>query len=176
MSCRPSGRGASAALYGCTTLLASLTEIAFDPYQKGRILVGTRQAGIVCSADAGATWRTIFDSAKINYVTGFHFRPDGGVYIGSYGHGLWLLKATTGCPKAEDLPWDRGPVVPPVATAGGALARDGAARGDRRTRARPVHETRRELTAAGGRREAEQPRVHPLKREAPRAARAGSSS
>lgn len=119
-------RGGQLTLWGGKPDLMEVTEIAFDPYHRGRILVGTRQAGIACSADAGATWRTIFDSAKINYVTGFQFRPDGTVFIGSYGHGLWRLTAPSGCPKAENLPWDRGFVVPPVATSGGVLARDAA--------------------------------------------------
>jgi hypothetical protein len=55
---------------------------------------------------------------------GFHFRPDGGVYISSYGHGLWYLKAATGCPKAEDLPWDRKPPIAPTVEPSGVLARD----------------------------------------------------
>ena len=98
-------------MWGGKPDLMEVTEIAFDPYQKGRILVGTRDAGIICSANGGKTWRTIFDLPKINYITGFHFRPEGAVYISSYGHGLWYLKATTGCPEAEDLPWDRKPPI-----------------------------------------------------------------
>jgi hypothetical protein len=83
-----------------------VTEIAFDPLREGRILVGTRDAGIVCTADGGQTWRTIYDSDKIKYITGFHFHPGGAVYISSYGHGLWYLKAAPGCAKTYDLPWD----------------------------------------------------------------------
>jgi hypothetical protein len=117
-------KGGQLKMWGGKPDLMEVTEIAFDPYQKGRILVGTRDAGIICSANGGKTWRTIFDSPKINYITGFHFRPEGAVYISSYGHGLWYLKAATGCPKAEDLPWDRKhPIRPPVETSG-VLARE----------------------------------------------------
>ena len=86
-----------------------VTEIAFDPYQPGRIPVGTRDAGIICTANNGRTWRTIYDSDKISYITAFHFHPSGGVYISSYGQGLWLLKAAIGCPRAYDFPWDQPP-------------------------------------------------------------------
>ena len=116
-------RGGELKLWGGKPDLMEVTEIAFDPYQRGRILVGTREAGIICSANQGKSWRTVFDSPEIQYITGFHFRPDGGVFISSYGHGLWYLAATTGCPKAEDFPWDRHPVVPPVVENGGVLER-----------------------------------------------------
>jgi hypothetical protein len=115
-------KGGQLNTWGGKADLMEVSEIAFDPYQKGRVLVGTRDAGIVCSANGGKTWRTILDSPEINYITGFHFRPDGAVYISSYGHGLWYLKATTGCPQAADLPWDwKPPVGPVVGTSGGVL-------------------------------------------------------
>ena len=117
-------KGGQLKMWGGKADLMEVTEIAFDPYQKGRILVGTRDAGIICSANGGKAWRTIFDSPKINYITGFHFRPDGAVYISSYGHGLWYLKAATGCPKAEDLPWDRKPPIGPTVETSGVLARE----------------------------------------------------
>jgi hypothetical protein len=117
-------KGGQLKMWGGKPDLMEVTEIAFDPYQKGRILVGTRDAGIICSANGGKTWRTIFDSPKINYITGFHFRPDGAVYISSYGHGLWYLEAATGCPKAEDLPWDDKPPIRPTVEPSGVLARE----------------------------------------------------
>jgi hypothetical protein len=89
-----------------------VTEIAFDPYNPGRILVGTRDAGIICTADDGRTWRTIYLSDYVKYVTGFHFQPNGGVYISSYGTGLWRLKPSTNCGKTYRHPWD---VTDPVA-------------------------------------------------------------
>ncbi|HEX6121271.1 MAG TPA: hypothetical protein VFZ03_17625 [Dongiaceae bacterium] len=119
-------KGGKLRMWGGKPDLMSVTEIAFDPYQKRRILVGTRDSGIICSPNNGVTWRTIKDSPHISYVTGFHFRPDGGVYISSYGHGLWFLRAVTGCPEAEDLPWDR---KPPIGT--GTEATDAFARGPR---------------------------------------------
>ena len=117
-------KGGQLNMYGGKPDLMAVTEIAFDPYQKGRILVGTRDAGIICSANGGKTWHTIFDSPEINYITGFHFRPDGAVYISSYGHGLWYLNPATGCPKTEDLPWDKRPPIPPPVGTSGVLARE----------------------------------------------------
>ena len=84
-----------------------VTKIAFDPYQPGRILVGTRDAGVVCPADNGRTWYTITNSDRINYVTGFHFYPNGAVHIGSWGSGLWYLDRTAGCSKTDRPYWLR---------------------------------------------------------------------
>jgi hypothetical protein len=116
-------RGGALQMWGGKADLMEVTEIAFDPYNPGRILVGTRDAGIACTADDGRTWRTIYDSDKIGYVTGFHFHPSGMVFVSSYGHGLWRIRATKGCPKTYRFPWD---VTPPVADPGefGTLARD----------------------------------------------------
>lgn len=116
-------KGGKLKMWGGKPDLMTVTEIAFDPYQRGRILVGTRESGIICSPNNGATWRTIRDSPHISYITGFHFRPDGAVYISSYGHGLWQLRATTGCPRSEDLPWDRRPPIGPADAATDVFAR-----------------------------------------------------
>ena len=107
-------RGGSLDIYGGKPDLMGVTHIAFDPYHPLRILVGTRDSGIACSADGGRTWRTIFDSDKIHYITGMHFTPPGGVYVSSYGQGLWKVDATAGkCPKTYKFPWDepRRPTV-----------------------------------------------------------------
>lgn len=99
-------RGGALNLYGGKADLMGVTHIAFDPYHPRRILVGTRDAGIACSSDGGRTWRTIYDSDKIHYITSMHFTPNGAVYISSYGQGLWQLKAATNCPKSYSFPWD----------------------------------------------------------------------
>jgi hypothetical protein len=100
-----------------------VTKIAFDPYKEGRILVGTRDAGVVCTFDNGRTWRTITNSGRINYVTGFHFYPNGAAHIASWGHGLWYLDRTSGCSKTDPPYWGRP--FPPIDTVetGGVLAR-----------------------------------------------------
>ena len=95
-----------------------VTKIAFDPYREGRILVGTRDAGVICTVDDGKTWRTITNSDRISYVTGFHFYPNGAVHIASWGHGLWFLQKTTGCSKTDPPYWDR---FTPVADTGGTV-------------------------------------------------------
>ena len=113
-------RGGQLRLWAGSEYWMQVTEIAFEPpppsgarYQN-RIFVGTRDAGIICSADQGQTWRTIKDSDKIKYITGFHFRGDGAVYVSSYGHGLFYVKPAQGCPKSYSFPWDQKPPKPPL--------------------------------------------------------------
>jgi hypothetical protein len=69
-----------------------LTHISYDPYNDDKILVGTRDAGVICSRDGGVTWRTIKGTEPIRYITGFQFRQDGGVLVSTYGRGLWRIK------------------------------------------------------------------------------------
>jgi photosystem II stability/assembly factor-like uncharacterized protein len=126
-------RGGALKLWDGSAYRMQVTAIAFEsPPPSGvrygnRIFVGTRDAGIICSADGALSWRTVKDSDKIKYITGFHFRPDGGVYVSSYGHGIWYVKPAQGCPEAYSFPWDQMP-LPPVGgtTVGdvGAIARD----------------------------------------------------
>jgi hypothetical protein len=98
-----------------------VTEIAFDPYFQSRfgnrIFVGTRDAGVICSADGGQSWRTIKDSDQVKYITGFHFLPNSGFFFSSYGQGLWYAKPAEGCPESYQLPWD---LPPPLRTTGNA--------------------------------------------------------
>ena len=69
-----------------------VTHIAFDPFNSNRILVGTRDAGIMYSTDHGARWRKIGISERALYVTGFAFKSSGWpVYASTYGRGLWKL-------------------------------------------------------------------------------------
>lgn len=117
-------RGGALRMWGGKADFMQVTEIAFDPYNPRRILVGTRDGGIVCTANDGRTWRTIYDSDKIHYITGFHFHPSGAVYISSYGHGLWQLKPAKGCPKSYEFPWDERLDFDPGVVDGGVLARD----------------------------------------------------
>jgi hypothetical protein len=108
-------RGGQLKLWDDSPFRMQVTTIAFDPYLHGsfvnRIFVGTRDAGIMCSADNGGTWRTIKSSDEIKYITAFHFHPSGGVYVSAYGHGLWYVNPSQGCPETYRFPWD---VKPPV--------------------------------------------------------------
>ncbi|MEL6363931.1 MAG: hypothetical protein AAFR11_03715, partial [Pseudomonadota bacterium] len=80
-----------------------VTHISFDPYDDAKIFVGTRDAGVICSRDGGATWRMIRKTDRIRYVTGFQFRPDGTVWVSSYGRGLWKIKPSrASCRSGED--------------------------------------------------------------------------
>lgn len=80
-------------MFAGSVYFMQVTHISFDTYRPDRILIGTRDAGIICSSDRGASWRVIPDSQRISYVTGFHFKPEGLVYASSYGRGLWVLFA-----------------------------------------------------------------------------------
>lgn len=120
-------RGGALNLYGGKPDLMSVTYIAFDPYHSRRILVATRDSGIICSADGGRTWRTIFDSDKVQYITSLHFTPNGAVYVASYGQGLWQIQATANCPKTYNYPWDDRRPLPEPAVSTTILERTGLA-------------------------------------------------
>ena len=111
-------QGGRLKMYDLDDYHMQVTKIAFDPYHDGRILVGTRDAGVICTADDGKTWRTIKNSDRISYVTGFHFYPNGAVHIASWGHGIWFLRRTSGCSETDPPYWDRFPPVEEVETAG----------------------------------------------------------
>ena len=115
-------QGGRLKMYDLDDYHMQVTKIAFDPYHEGRILVGTRDAGVICTADDGKTWRTIKNSDRISYVTGFHFYPNGAVHIASWGHGIWFLRRTSGCSETDPPYWQRFPPVEEVETAG-VLAR-----------------------------------------------------
>lgn len=116
-------KGGALKMYDIDDYHMQVTKIAFDPYHEGRILVGTRDAGVICTTDNGKTWRTIKNSDRISYVTGFHFYPSGAVHIASWGHGIWFLKRTTGCSKTDPPYWDRRPPVGDIEPSGGVLDR-----------------------------------------------------
>lgn len=78
-------------LYDDSAYRLQLTEIAFSPYERNLILVGTRDAGVIYSEDRGNTWQTIPGSEAMRYVTGFFFTPTGQVYVSTYGRGLWKI-------------------------------------------------------------------------------------
>lgn len=90
-----------------------VTQISFDPYNDSHILIGTRDAGLICSRDGGSTWRMVDKTEPITYVTGFHFLPNGDVIASSYGRGLWQIKGiarlcnqgTDWVPDLADLKW-----------------------------------------------------------------------
>ncbi len=104
-------QGGRLKMYDLDDYHMQVTKIAFDPYKEGRILVGTRDAGVICSMDDGKSWYTIKNSERISYVTGFHFYPNGAVHIGSWGHGIWYLGRTSGCSETDPPYWQKFPPV-----------------------------------------------------------------
>ncbi len=74
-----------------------VTHVGFDPYNDDRIMVGTRDAGIMVSDDGGTTWTKIPGSERVLYCTGFFFEPDTSVVVSTYGRGLWRITQGLGC-------------------------------------------------------------------------------
>jgi hypothetical protein len=68
-----------------------VTHISFDTYRPNRVLIGTRDAGVILSNDNGHTWFRIADSERLLYCTGFYFGRDNICYASSYGRGLWKV-------------------------------------------------------------------------------------
>jgi hypothetical protein len=83
-------KGGQLLLDGGDAYRTQVTQISFDPYEAGRTLVGTRDAGVVCGY-AGGPWQTLADSEPMRYVTGFFFRRNQTVVASTYGRGLWTV-------------------------------------------------------------------------------------
>jgi hypothetical protein len=84
-------KGGTLLLYDQDEYHMQVTCIKFDPYDPNRILVGTRDAGVIFSKDRGATWETIPGSEIITYITNFFFTRDDIAIASSYGRGLWMI-------------------------------------------------------------------------------------
>ena len=97
-------RGSLLRLYNDDAYHMQVTEIAFSPYERNLIVVGTRDVGVIYSDDGGRNWQTIPRSQSITYITGFAFRPNGTVVVSSYGRGLWLLDMR----RRDQRPFDPG--------------------------------------------------------------------
>jgi hypothetical protein len=78
-------------MYDGDAFHTQVTHISFDPYNTNRILVGTRESGVMMSDDGGGRWWTVFQSWPLLYGTGFAFRRDDMAIASAYGRGLWLL-------------------------------------------------------------------------------------
>ena len=87
-------KGASLLLYDQDQYHLQITQITFDPYNVNRIIIGTRDAGIIISEDRGSSWTTITGTQVIPYITGFFFTRDNTIVVSSYGRGLWKLGFT----------------------------------------------------------------------------------
>ena len=67
-----------------------VTEIAFDRTNPNRIFLGTDDSGVFASFDAGNTWSSINPpTGKVMRVSELSVGPDGELYVGSLGMGLW---------------------------------------------------------------------------------------
>ena len=88
-------RGGQLLLYDADAYHMQVTHISFDPYYPNRILIGTREAGVILSEDRGNTWNTIPNSEIMLYVTGFFFKRDNTVVVSTYGRGMWKIDFNT---------------------------------------------------------------------------------
>ncbi|MDJ0928005.1 MAG: hypothetical protein QNJ73_10195 [Gammaproteobacteria bacterium] len=84
------------------------TTIAFDPYSRCHILVGTVQNGIFRSTDGGFSWVRVKASGHAANVSSFYFPPKGPILVSTYGRGLWRLKVSRptvpNCLRLEVVP------------------------------------------------------------------------
>jgi hypothetical protein len=90
-------------LYGGDNYRMQVTKISFDPYNRNRILVGTRDLGIIFSEDGGGTWSTLPGSEVLSYITNFFFKHSNIARASSYGRGLWRIDFNS---YAESVPFD----------------------------------------------------------------------
>ena len=68
-----------------------VTHIAFDPYNRNRIFIGTKDAGVIVSEDRGATWEAVAGSEALLYISGVFVFRDNRVAVSTYGRGLWTI-------------------------------------------------------------------------------------
>lgn len=71
---------------------AQVHAIAFDPGNSTRLLAGTDHGGIFASANGGATWSAVPNTAPAVNISAFFFDDrTKTVYVATYGRGLWKL-------------------------------------------------------------------------------------
>jgi len=80
-------------IYDAHPYRLQVTQISFDPYMSERILVGTREAGVIFR-DSANPWTKIDWSDLLLYTTGFFFKRDNTVVASTYGRGLWTIDFT----------------------------------------------------------------------------------
>jgi hypothetical protein len=70
----------------------SITGMEWDKGNPQRLLVGTDNAGIAYSNDAGSSWARLCKTEQINRASSFFFdEVEQNTYASSYGRGLWKL-------------------------------------------------------------------------------------
>jgi hypothetical protein len=101
--------GASKMYNGTPNIMA--TRICWDPYHTNRIVVGTRENGVIFSDNGGTTWRRIRNSPNMTFVTDFAFRPDNICYVSTYGRGLWKIDFNVFVSSPVETYWCRSCTV-----------------------------------------------------------------
>ena len=86
-------KGGSFLLYDEDEYHMQVTRISFDPYNRNRIVIGTRDVGVIVSEDHGNTWTTLPNSQELGmlYITNFFFTHDDTIIVSCYGRGLWEI-------------------------------------------------------------------------------------
>jgi photosystem II stability/assembly factor-like uncharacterized protein len=96
--------------------------IAFDPFMRNHILVGTENVGVIESFDGGRFWVTLPGTSQIPSITSFAFqKPLEGsnehtFYVSSYGRGLWKIVSPAFFrvylfPQALGALWQQGTIL-----------------------------------------------------------------
>jgi hypothetical protein len=74
---------------------SQVTAIAYDPYDPGRVVVGTRRSGVLYSVDGGIRWGRVPGSLRATNVSAFAFDRNANVYIATVGRSVWKWRSPT---------------------------------------------------------------------------------
>jgi len=87
-----------------TELWPLVSAISFFPEDPNLVILGTMQAGIFFSSDAGRHWTFVPGSPQIPSITKFHWKSANSVIVASAGRGLWEVQTELRRPMVGLLP------------------------------------------------------------------------
>ncbi len=87
-----------------TELWPLVSAISFFPEDPNMIILGTMNAGIFFSRDAGRHWTFVPGSPQIPAITRFHWKSANSVIVASGGRGLWEVEIELRQPMVGLLP------------------------------------------------------------------------
>ena len=90
--------------------VSAVTTIAFNPFWRNHILVGTRYNGIMMSNDGGANWFKIDGTEKIMAISRIFIDASGSIFASSIGRGVWKVDYRYQIPPIPHIQ-DYGPWV-----------------------------------------------------------------
>ncbi len=87
-----------------TELWPLVSAISFFPEDPNLVILGTMNAGIFFSRDAGRHWMRVPGSLQIPSITKFHWKSANSVIVASAGRGLWEVQVELRQPLVGLLP------------------------------------------------------------------------